>query len=184
MGENVFNTRLLKHVFITFVLLPTCVLPIIAQEKESDLRSEFETIDGILNELYKAVSFEKGEDTDWDYVRTFFIHEAVIILRTSATEKKVLNVEDFVQLFLDDIERLRMKDYGFTETVKNIQSRSFGEIAHAFVVYRAQLGSRQGQGNDGLDSFQLIWRSGRWWIASVINEAAFPDRPIPEEFLQ
>ena len=31
----------------------------------------------------------------------------------------------------------------------------------------------------GIDSFQLIEKDGRWWIVSVINEIPTPDNPVP-----
>ena len=34
----------------------------------------------------------------------------------------------------------------------------------------------------GVDSFQLIKRDGRWWIASITNERPSADRPLPEVF--
>ena len=32
----------------------------------------------------------------------------------------------------------------------------------------------------GVDSFQLVLREGKWKIASILNEIPTPDRPIPE----
>ena len=33
----------------------------------------------------------------------------------------------------------------------------------------------------GVDSWLLIRRDGRWWIAAATNEVVTPDRPIPPE---
>jgi hypothetical protein len=36
-------------------------------------------------------------------------------------------------------------------------------------------------GQIGLDSWELMRKDGRWWIAAVTNEIPTPERPLPEE---
>ena len=80
-----------------------------------------------------------------------------------------------------DVKRLRMVERGFEETVLKVQLTVFGDMAHAFVVYRARLQTPSGQrGTYGLDSFGLVHMDGRWWIASLTNDVVTRDRSLPE----
>jgi hypothetical protein len=70
---------------------------------------------------------------------------------------------------------------GFQETVEHLELTEYGEMGHAFVVYKARLLTPADfPGQFGLDSFGLMRLDGRWWIASITNEAVAPDRPLPE----
>ena len=58
--------------------------PAVAQEilRESDRTSA----EGVVEELYELVTFQAGTTPDWDVVRSLFLPEAVVVLRTSRTE--------------------------------------------------------------------------------------------------
>lgn len=154
----------------------------IAQEESVPAPDIFQDPERTVTALYEAVTFGPGQEPDWNYVRTFFIDEAVIVLRTSFTSTAVFDVDGFVELFIKDIEKHQMSKTGFFEKVLKTKTTVFGDIAHCFVVYKAGLMPEgSGPGNVGLDSFQLFKRGGRWWIVSVVNEVVTPNRPLPEE---
>lgn len=139
------------------------------------------TAELVVNELYDLVTFEQGESPDWDRVRSLFIGEAVIVLRTSRTATSVFSVDGFVGDFVSFIEKANVTETGFVERIIKTRTMVFGDIAHILVLYEAEIpGSERGP-QQGVDSFQLIRREGRWWIASVVNEIPTPDRPVPTE---
>ncbi|MHC4349759.1 MAG: hypothetical protein ACYS15_14665, partial [Planctomycetota bacterium] len=91
---------------------------------------------------------------------------------------------------------------GFTERIIRTKPMVFGDMAHVLVLYEASIpGSprppslrRQLRLQDaavrdnaavrvmqGVDSFSLIKKHGRWWIAAITNEIPGPDRPIPAQ---
>jgi hypothetical protein len=144
-------------------------------------QSRFRDPEQVVRDLYAAVSFEPGAKADWDHVREFFLPEAVFAVRRTATSMDVMNVDAFIAWFVADVERMHMVERGFEETVLKVQTTIFGDMGHAFVVYRARLMTPSDQrGQYGLDSFGLVRMDGRWWIASLTNDVVTRDRPLPE----
>ena len=142
----------------------------------------FDDPEQVVRGLYAAVSFEPGAAADWDRVRAFFRPEAVLAVRRTPTSMDLIDVDEFIAWFKADVQRLRMDELGFEEKVLKVRLTVFGDMAHAFVVYRAQLMTPPGQRSEvGLDSFGLVRMDGRWWIASITNDVARPGRPLPAE---
>ena len=56
----------------------------------------------------------------------------------------------------------------------------FGDMANIWVLYEAHIPGTPRPPQQGVDSFQLIRKDGRWWIVSIPNELPTPERPIPE----
>jgi len=142
---------------------------------------EFATPQSVVDELYDLVTFDAGTTPDWDRVRSLFIDEAVIVLRTTRTETSVFSVEGFVADFIAFIERANVEERGFAETIVRTKDMVFGDIAHILVLYEAQIPGSGRDPQQGVDSFQLIRKDGRWWIASIVNEIPMEGRPIPAE---
>lgn len=136
----------------------------------------------LIRDLYAAVTFDPGNVPDWDYVRKFFIPEAVIAVRMTRTSMAILNVEEFVKWFDDDVKKYKMNERGFEESVEKLKLTVFGDMAHCFVVYRARFKTPANlPGQVGLDSWSLMNKDGRWWIVSVTNDIVTPQRPLPPE---
>jgi hypothetical protein len=134
----------------------------------------------IVNELYDLVSFKAGESPDWDRVRSLFLDEAVIILKTSRDSSTVFNLEGFINDFISFIENSRVKTTGFTERIIKKKAMVFGDMAHILVVYEVSIPGTEFKPQLGLDSFHLTKRKDGWKISSVLNEVPTPDKPLPE----
>jgi hypothetical protein len=138
--------------------------------------------ESLVRGLYTAVTFDAGSVPDWDYVSKFFTPEAVIAVRMTRTSMAVLNVEEFVKWFDDDVKKYKMNERGFEESIEKIKLTVFGDMAHCFVVYKARFKTPENSpGQLGLDSWGLMKKDGRWWIVSVTNDVVTPQRPLPEE---
>lgn len=150
---------------------------------QSEAGTSGETPEGVVGRLYELVTFEAGRTPDWAEVRSLFLDQAVIVLRTSRDASTVFSVDGFVADFQAFIERRNVKETGFAETVVTMRSLVFGDIAHVLVLYEASIpGSERGP-QQGVDSFQLIRGEGGWQVASVVNEIPTPARPVPRELL-
>ncbi len=134
----------------------------------------------VVVELYDLVTFPAGRTPDWDAVRALFLPEAVVVLRTTRTETRVFTLEGFVQDWLDFITRSNVGATGFTERIVRTHATEFGDIAHVWVLYEAEIPGGQRPPQRGVDSIQLVRRDGAWRIASITNEIPTPDRPIPQ----
>jgi hypothetical protein len=70
---------------------------------------------------------------------------------------------------------------GFTETIVRLRPMVLGNVAHVLVLYEAQVTGSARPPQQGVDSFHLVRRDERWWIASIVNEVLSPERPLPAE---
>jgi hypothetical protein len=143
----------------------------------------------IIAGLYPLVSATGGAMPDWDKVRALFLKEAVIVLRTSRTAMTTFSLDGFIQDFVDFYEKpfrrgeatAVPKDSGFTEKVVRMKVWEYGDTAHVLVLYEAGITGFPMPPQQGIDSWLLVRRSGRWLIAAVTNEIVTAARPVPPE---
>jgi hypothetical protein len=136
--------------------------------------------EGVVHELYDIVTFPAGTIPDWDQLRALFLPEAVVVLRSSREATSVFSLDGFVQDWLRFIEGANVKETGFTERIIRTHTTVFGDIAHVWVLYEAEVPGWGRPPQQGVDSFQLVRQEGVWKIASITNEVPTPERPIPE----
>jgi hypothetical protein len=139
----------------------------------------FENPESLVQLLYEQVTFPPNTSPDWDLVKTMFIEEAVIVLRTGKEKTSQFTVEEWIQDFVDFIENAKIIETGFEEKILKIKTTAFGDVAQCWVLYKAEIPGR-GRSNQGVDSFHLIKREGRWWIVSILNEIPGSERPAPK----
>jgi hypothetical protein len=133
----------------------------------------------VVHELYDMVTFPAGTTPDWDDFRALLLQEAVVVLRSSRDATSVFTLEGFVEDWLRFIQGSNIEETGFSETIKKTHSTEFGDIAHVWVLYEAEIPGWGRPPQTGVDSFQLVRRDGSWKIASITNEIPTPDRPVP-----
>lgn len=139
--------------------------------------------------MYSLVSSAGGKLPDWDKVRACFLPEAVVVLRTSRTALTAFSVDGFIKDFVDFYDRpfkrgeatVVPKESGFTEKVIRMKTWEYGDMAHVLVLYEAQITGFAAAPQQGVDSWLLVRRDGRWFIAAVTNEVVTPSRPVPPE---
>lgn len=154
----------------------------VASDKDAASDDVFAHPESLVRGLYASVTFDPGTTPDWNYVRKFFLPEAVFGMRKTRTSMAVMNVEEFVGWFESDVEKYKMKERGFEEIIQTMKMTVFGDTAHCFVVYMARFKTPANlPGQMGLDSFGLMKKDGRWWIVSVTNDIVTPQNPLPEE---
>ncbi len=136
--------------------------------------------DSLVRALYAAVSFDRGTTPDWAYVRSLFHKDASIVLRVAKDSTAIMSVDGFVDDFVDFINRFRADTTGFRERVIRLKPMVLGNIADILVLYEASIPTSPRPPQQGIDSFHLFRRDGRWWITSVVNEVLSRDRPAPE----
>jgi hypothetical protein len=162
-------------VFFCFFLSLSLPSQPLANEKSLD------TAEDVVRELYNLVTFDTGSTPDWDKVKSLFIDKGIVVLRTSREKSTVFTVQGFVDDFVNFIERAKVVETGFKEEIKRMKPMVFGDIATMLVLYEASIPGRKSPPQQGVDSFSLIKKDGRWQIISIINEIPTPNRPIPEE---
>lgn len=136
----------------------------------------------LVRHLYDQVTFPAGKTPDWDYVRTMFLKEATIFMRTGRNKTDTFTLDGWILDFVNFINDRDVKKTGFQEKVVKTHSMVFGDIAHVLVLYTAYLPGVTKTPMEGVDSFHLVKKDGRWWIVSILNEIPSKDRPKPAVF--
>ncbi len=154
------------------------------EPNEKPASQPVKTAEGVVTELYDLVTFSAGTQPDWDKVRAVFATEAIVVLRTARDKTTVFDVDGFVADFVRFAETPNAKEKGFTEKVTRTKAMVYGDIAHVLVLYEASINGSTRPPQQGIDSFQLVRKDGRWLIVSITNEIVTPGRKIPAELAE
>ena len=174
----------IRRTAIATILATTCLVTADAlRAQPANQADAFTTATGLVAALYEEVTFAVGDSPDWERVKSMFLDQATVVLRTSREETTIFSVDGFVRDFIAFIDRAQVHETGFEERVIRSKPLVFGDIAHVLVLYEAQIPGSERAPLQGVDSFQLIRKDGRWWIVAVTNELPTADSPIPPELL-
>lgn len=179
--------RIRQSPFFTILFVTLCVVsrvPVLCGA-DHPAKTEMSTPDGVVQTLYRSVSFGPGEEPDWDLLASLFFDNSVLAQPARGSQDVELwSLDHFIQSFKDDLVTYEMQKTGFWERVAGMSCSSFGRVAHCDVVFemRTDVDSPQPLGR-GLDGIQMVKTGGRWWITSIATEHERPDRPIPKELI-
>ena len=140
-------------------------------------------------EIYSLVSSAGGKLPDWDKVRSCFLKEAIVVLRTTRTTQTTFNLDGFIQDFIDFYVRpfkfgtatFVPQETGFSEKVVRMKTWEFADMAHVLVLYEAYITGSPVQPQQGVDSWLLVRREGRWLITAITNELVSAANPVLPE---
>jgi hypothetical protein len=136
----------------------------------------------MVKRIYKEVSSKGGERPDWDRVRSFFIEEAIIVLRTSREGNTRFTLEEFIQDFKNFYDSPALGDSGFKEEVLQVKSYIYHDIAFIGVVYEASILDSDRPPQKGIDFWSLARKENSWKVVSVTNEIIRPGEALPAPF--
>lgn len=153
-----------------------------AQEANAE---DVATPDAVVSAAYEAIARAPGGDFDWPRFRSLFLPQAQLIPSTEQTggDLVVMSVDDFVSWIDEGTAVGGANDQGFSEDgIHNLTER-YGDVAHVFSTYEKHLyGQSQNLGR-GINTFQMIWNEGRWWITSIAWDEEIGAGPIPARYL-
>jgi hypothetical protein len=165
-----------------FIIFGGCTSDLNTQPKNEGQKEYYKAPELLIGELYKSVSFTNADSLpDWEKVRDMFIEKAVVVLRTTRTTTDIFDVQGFINDFVNFIEKSPAKQNGFGERILKMKKVVIGDIAHILVLYDAQIYGIGREPQQGIDSWQLIKKNNRWWIASITNEVISETALIPDE---
>lgn len=144
-----------------------------------------QSIEALVNALYQAISRAPGQLPDWERMRPLFMNGARLIPPSpQGGPPSVLTLEQFVQRVNEAVRRAGQDDRGFYERELASRSESFANLAHVWSTYESRHNARDPQPfSRGINSFQLVHHSGRWWVVTILWDAEQPEHPIPGEYL-
>lgn len=136
----------------------------------------------MITQIYTEVSGESAEQVDWNKIRSFFVEEAVIVLKTSREGNSQFTLEEFIQDFKDFYETPAARQYGFKEEVLQVKAEVHKELAFVAVVYASSFPKSDRPPQKGIDFWLLTRKDKAWKVVAVTNEIVLPGEEIPEMF--
>ena len=150
------------------------------------IESDTQSVEALVTALYQAISRSPRELPDWERMRPLFIEGARIIPPSpQGGPPLVLTFERFVQRVNEAVQRAGESDGGFNERELASRTESFANIAHVWSTYESRYSATDPQPfSRGINSFQLVHHSGRWWVVTIFWDVEQPTNPIPDDYLR
>ncbi|UCC78012.1 MAG: hypothetical protein JSW37_06505 [Anaerolineales bacterium] len=149
------------------------------------LQTDTQSIEAVINALYEAISHEPGKLPDWQRMKPLFIDGARIIPPSLEGEPpQVMTFQEFVERVSESVHKAGEADKGFHERELGNHNEVFGNVAHVWSTYESRYTAEDPEPfSRGVNSFQLLYHSGRWWVVTILWDIERPDHPIPERYL-
>lgn len=142
------------------------------------------TPEAIVQAAYEAIQRAPGEHYNWDRFRSLFLPQATLIPNTeqSGGTFVVYAPEDFIALVDSFTVVGGSNDKGFAEEAIYNEVHRYGDIAQVFSTYQKHFWDDDQILGRGINSFQLVFSDGRWWIVSIIWDEETGAGPIPKAY--
>lgn len=153
----------------------------ISNAQKYPLKEDVSTINGIMNATYEAVSGEAGEKRQWE--RDLSLHDpnAIYSFPLENASGKLQQTTMSLKDFHKETDTMVAKT-AFYENEINREICVFGNIAHVWSTYETRLVKNGPVARRGINSIQLYYNEGRWWIISWTFDKEREDRKIPQTF--
>jgi hypothetical protein len=171
--------------FVKASIVASCACALFVSAAQAQ-NQQYQTIEGIMTELYASVTRLPGKPFEWDRLRAIMLPGAVMLPQTRQTQgqSRLMSVDSFIA-WIDNGWRGVIgteRDQGFFERQTNLVVDQYGDIAQAFTTYeKGPYQPRQVQGR-GINAVQLVKRNGRWWILSITWDEENVAGPLPVKY--
>jgi hypothetical protein len=178
---------LLKGLILIFASCFLSGLPV-AQSRVSaaalvDLQADVQSLDSVLKALYESLTFPEGSGPDWGRFRNLFASATVPLIRTTPGAVLVTDLNGFLDNFGLRIKSGSLSSFFEGEVFR--KTEIYGNIAQVISTYRKGVNTTDPQKfARGINSLQLYFKEGRWWVASLMWQDETPDNPIPPKYLK
>jgi hypothetical protein len=164
-----------KNILLAFtLLLCSSVFGQTANEKYSE---DVNSIEAIVDAYYDIVS---GSSADpWEFERDKYIHSANAVI-TRLDENGVAESHLLEAEYLP-IGLLPKKDFYEKELKREISQ--FGNMAQVWSAFEIRIDPETASDVRGLNSIQLHYEKGRWWIDSWTCEMESKENSVVTDFL-
>lgn len=141
--------------------------------------SDVKSIDAIIVALYQSISGPAGP-RDWSRLRSLMMPEARLTA-SFVDEKGRQTVQRWtVDQFIADFDAPLSANPLYESALVN-RTQRYGNIAQVFSSY-ATRSTPDGKPFDrGINSIQLVYDGGRWWVLSILWDTDRPGNSIPKQ---
>lgn len=175
---------------LTAALTASAPRPLLAQgqavnaESSEQVIQDTATPESIVTAAYEALARRPGDPFNWDRIRTLFLPEARLIPNTEQRSGSfsVLTPEEFIAWIDGGTQIGGPEDKGFTESAVHNLVEQYGDVAHVFSTYTKHFWGESEELGRGINSFQLVRKSDRWWIVGIVWDEDNAAGPIPERY--
>ena len=137
--------------------------------------------DAIIKAMYDTISGPAGK-RNWHRLRSLYLDGARLIPTGKRVHKEgelqVMSIDEWIE---DVTDFFAENPFYEKEIVRHFDR--FGNIIQAFSTYEARDKPDGAPIGRGINSIQLLFHQGRWWIVTVMWDNESRDNPLPEEFL-
>ncbi len=169
----------MKRLLLLFCLVSLPFSCAISQQPDNSA-AWYPAPEDLIKDIYVAVSGKNSEAVDWQKVRSMFLDEAVVALRTSKDKSTQFTADGFIQDFKDFYQYPEVKANGFGEKILAMKSMVYKDIAFVSTIYSAAITGSQHPPTCGVDLWLLSKHDGLWKIPSIVNEVIPADQELPD----
>jgi hypothetical protein len=144
------------------------------------------SIDAIIHAVYDVISGPAGS-RDWERLR-FLMHPATRMMRglpagTPAAALPTPGLAIFTSEQFIEYARDRVKAEDFYEYETGREVFQFSRLAHVVSAYASTHAMDQAPFAGGINSIQLWYEDGRWWVLGILWDWADGENHIPAHLL-
>lgn len=141
------------------------------------------TIDSIITTLYAVISGPVGQPRQWDRFMSL-MHPDARLMPTGCNPTNRCSVRIMTPAEYRQRADSFLVAMGFFEKELQRRTERYGAIAQSFSAYESYRHGETTPFGRGINSIQLFWDGGRWWIMSIFWDSERPDNPLPPAFEQ
>ncbi|MBC5774556.1 hypothetical protein H8S95_10835 [Pontibacter sp. KCTC 32443] len=170
----------MKRLLLTLIL--GTAVTIVAQAQAKLTSAETATIEALTETGLKIISGPKGQKRDMEKFKALFLPNAQmggVFFKGDSSFVRITTVEKFAERNGPAYEEL-----GFYENVLGLRVERFGNLATAFQTYETRYGKDGKVEARGVNTYQLVYDKGRWWIASLLFTPETNKQKIPAKYLK
>lgn len=150
---------------LTAVFFLLCSMHVSAQEKVKADTTAYHSVRGIVKEMLRLMSAEKGKARNFEALRNLFLPTArFTVLNHSDSipqEVETVSLDEFITLIQDDYY-----EQGYIEREIISTVNQFNGIAQVFQSFEGKDATNHKE--KGMNSYQLVYTGHRWWIVSIL----------------
>ncbi|QCR24015.1 hypothetical protein [Pontibacter sp. SGAir0037] len=140
------------------------------------------SIEAITAAGLRIISGPKGQKRDMEQFKALFLPDAQlggVFYRGDSSFVRITTVEQFA-----DRNGPFYEQNGFFELQLALRIERFGNLATAFQTYDTRYTKDGKVEARGVNTYQLVYDKGRWWIASLLFTPETEQQKLPAKYLK